>query len=135
MNKVQKKKMSVENALKSHRSRMSQLRQTRSSLGRCMLNNDLSNRCKTKSLVADSSIDYSAIDLLGRLPTATVLRRVFSPPSPPETYSERLSRLLPVASELWRERPPPRVDDSRLEESGPRSLRSQSGVWRSSRCL
>jgi hypothetical protein len=86
------------------------------------------------SLSIDSSIysiNHSAIDLLARLPTATVLRRVFSPPpSPPETYSERLSRLLPVASELWRERPPPaRVEDSRLEEGGPWLWsRSQSGV-------
>ena len=65
-------------------------------------------------MVGSSSINHSAIDLLIRLPPATVLRRGFSS-SPSETYSERLSRLLPAASELWRDRPP-RVDDSRLEE-------------------
>ena len=74
------------------------------------------------SLVVDGSLGHSAIDLLNRLSTETVLRRVRSPPSPPETYSERLSRLLPVVSELWRERPPPRVDDSRLEEGGLRGV-------------
>lgn len=90
------------------------------------------------SLDIDNSIDYSAIHLLARPPPATVLRRGFSSPSPqppPETYSERWSRLLPVASELWRERPPdPRVDDSCLEDGGSWS-RSQSGVCRSSRYL
>jgi hypothetical protein len=84
-----------------------------------------------RSLIVESSINHSEIDLLTRLSTETVLRRVRSPPSPPEVYSERLSRRLPVVSELWRDRPPVRVDDSRLEEGGPRSSRSQSGVLRS----